>query len=83
MVDITPITSGGGGGGPSDYGKTYTYEQSAVSDEWTIEHNMGKYPSVTVVDSAGNEIIAEVQYIDKNNLVIYMASPFKGTAYLN
>lgn len=63
--------------------KTFVYEQGVASDEWKITHNLNKYPSVTVVDSAGNEVIAEVTYTDLNRCVVTMTAAFKGKAYLN
>jgi hypothetical protein len=62
---------------------SYTYEQIAPSTVWAINHNMGKFPSVTIVDSAGTEVIGEVSYQDKSNLKISFSAPFSGTAYLN
>ena len=62
---------------------TYQYDQTIASDIWEINHNLGKFPSVTVVDSAGNMVETEVQYIDKNNCVVLTNGKFKGTAYLN
>lgn len=63
--------------------KNYLHTQSVVSDEWVINHNLNKYPSVTVIDSAGNEVIGDVEHIDKNNLKIKFASGFTGKATLN
>lgn len=62
---------------------TFVYEQGVASSEWTINHNLNKYPSVTVVDSAGNEVIAEVNYPSTNTCVVIMTAAFKGKAYLN
>lgn len=62
---------------------TYIHEQGEASSEWTINHNLNKFPSVTVVDSAGSEIIVGVRYVDANTCVIDLTSPFKGKAYLN
>jgi hypothetical protein len=61
----------------------YIHEQGVVSAVWTVQHNLNKYPSVTVVDSAENEIIAEVEYLDKNTVKITMSGESKGRAYLN
>lgn len=65
------------------YRTTYIHTQGVASSTWTINHNLNKYPSVTVVDSAENEIIASVKYQDANTCIIEMSSPFKGKAYLN
>ena len=39
-----------------DLNATFIYEQTSASDTWTINHSLGRYPSVTVVDSAGSVI---------------------------
>lgn len=61
----------------------YVHEQGVASAVWTVQHNLNKYPSVTVVDSAENEIIAEVEYLNKNSVQITMTGASKGRAYLN
>ncbi len=63
--------------------KTYIFEQGIASDVWYITHNLDKYPSVTVVDTAGTQFYVEVKYIDKSNIVLYMNGATKGKAYLN
>lgn len=65
------------------YRSTYIHEQATAASTWIINHNLNKYPAVSVVDSAENEIIASVKYQDANTCIIEMSSPFKGKAYLN
>lgn len=62
---------------------TYIHEQGIASDTWEIEHNLDKYPSVTLVDTAGTQFQGRVEYIDKNNCTVYMNGATKGKAYLN
>ena len=62
---------------------TYTHEQAIASDEWIIEHNLNRTPSITVVDSANNVIECAEQYIDMNTVKLYFNGSFKGKAYLN
>lgn len=62
---------------------SYTHNQSSASDVWTINHNLNKYPSVSVVDSAGSQVICEVRYIDANNLECKFVGALSGVAYLN
>lgn len=52
-------------------------------DVWEIEHNLGKFPSITVVDTANNVIYADVTYDDLNNVTITFASSVTGYAYFN
>lgn len=62
---------------------TFTYEQGVASDTWEITHNLGRKPSVVVVDSADNVFYPAVQYIDLNKVVITMNGATTGKAYLN
>lgn len=62
---------------------TYIHDQAASSDTWVIEHNLGRYPSVTVVDSAGTQFIVQVEYNSKNKITVYMNGSTTGKAYLN
>ncbi len=64
--------------------KTFVYEQTnAATLVWTITHNLNKNPSVTVLDTAGENIFGQVAYTDLNNLTITFTSGFRGFAYLN
>lgn len=62
---------------------TFIFTQSTASANWSIAHNLGKFPSVTVVDSANTEIDGDVEYIDSNNIALTFAVAFAGFAYLN
>ncbi len=66
-----------------DGDKTYVHYQNVQSDTWEIQHNLDKYPSVTVVDSANNIVIGDIRYIDANNVVITFTVPFSGKAFCN
>ena len=61
---------------------TFIFEQGTASDVWEIEHNLNKYPSVTVVDTTGRQFIPAVKYVDENNIIISMNGSFKGKALL-
>ena len=50
---------------------------------WNIQHNLNKYPSVTIVDTANTVIYAEITYSDLNNLTITFSSSVTGRAHLN
>lgn len=61
----------------------YVHKQNVSAASWTITHNLGKKPAVTVVDSADRNVVGQVQYINDNSLTITFKSAFKGEAYLN
>lgn len=48
----------------------------------TVNHNLGKFPSVLCIDSSGKEIIADVTYNDNNSFVVDWLPAFTGTVYL-
>lgn len=59
------------------------HEQTTPSDTWTINHGLGKFPSVTVVDSAGTWVIGELAYLDADTVQITFSCSFSGRAFLN
>ncbi len=63
--------------------KSYVHSQGVSSNEWTISHNLGKRPSVVIVDSAEDVVYGEVRYIDDNTIRIKFTGGFSGKAYLN
>ena len=63
--------------------KTFVYDQTVPSSEWTIKHNLEKFPAVNVVDSAGTEVIGAIDYIDINTVVITFTGAFSGRAFFN
>lgn len=63
--------------------KSYTHTQNSPATTWTVTHNLGKRPSVTVTDSAGTVVVGTVQHDSANQLQITFSSAFSGTAYCN
>lgn len=63
--------------------ETYTHVQSVASSTWVITHNLGKFPSVMVIDSSGNVVVGEITYNSNNQITIQFSAPFAGKAYLN
>lgn len=61
----------------------YVHNQSSASSSWTVVHNMGKFPSVSVVDTANDEVEASVTYNSNNQLTITFSAPVAGKAYIN
>ena len=62
---------------------TFTFNQTIPATTWTISHNLGKFPSVTVIDSANTVVIGSYVYIDNNNITLNFSAAFAGKAYLN
>lgn len=68
---------------------TYTHRQNNAAASWVINHNLGKFPSVSIKFSSNDQVyenvgaFAGVEYTDKNNLTINLAAAESGYAYLN
>jgi hypothetical protein len=70
---------GGGGGGDL----SYVHTQVSAAATWNVVHGLGKYPSVSVVDSGGNELLASVVYVDANTLTVTFGAATSGKVYVN
>lgn len=75
------------GGSPSAAG-VYTHNQTHPSATWVINHGLGFFPNVRIVDTGGNTIDGQIQDADNNSLVVnfFLAgAPYAliGKAYLS
>jgi hypothetical protein len=61
----------------------FVHDQPIALTPWTVDHNLGKFPDVTVVDSSLNEVETDIQYISLNRVVITMAISLAGKAFFN
>ncbi len=62
---------------------TFTWPQTTPLAIWTISHPLNKYPSVSIVDSAGTLVEGNVEYPSISQVIIMFSSAFSGTAILN
>ena len=73
-----------GPAGPMGSGSyAYIHSQLTPSIIWTIPHNLGGYPNITVVDSGQTMVVGDVQYSDANTIICTFSVPFGGMAYLS
>lgn len=64
--------------------KYFAFEQGISSNTWTIQHNLNKHPSITIVDEYERVIPGfAAEYIDNNTVIVSFNAAFKGKAYLN
>jgi hypothetical protein len=62
---------------------SYEHIQGTASNSWTITHNLGFKPNVTVIDSAGTIYEGEIAYINTSTLTISFSAAFSGKAFLS
>jgi hypothetical protein len=74
LADVQQILTAGGA--------QYVHQQDMPLEVWQIDHNLGGYPAVAVVDSANRVGFGEVTYLDVNRLTVAFSAGFSGRAYL-
>ena len=68
---------------------SFVHHQNSANTSWTINHNLGKFPSVSIKFSSSDEVysnvgaFAGVIYTNENSLTINLAAAESGYAYLN
>jgi hypothetical protein len=68
--------------------KNFVHNQIGLSSTWSVTHNLNKFPSVTIVDTAGTVITGEITYTNLNEATISFTSngnalPQAGKAFFN
>jgi len=63
--------------------KNFVFTQNVAASTWVITHNLGKYPSVAIVDSADTVVKGDIQYDSINQVTVSFRSAFAGKAFLN
>ena len=69
-----PPGSGEGGG-------VYEHTQTVSAATWTIVHNLGFNPAVTIVDSAGSVLMAALEYTSLTTVTARFSGATSGKAY--
>lgn len=66
------------GSGDKNYAQPFV-----TSSEVVVTHNLGKYPAITVVDSAYSEVIGEVVHNNTMQATVTFSASFSGVVYCN
>jgi hypothetical protein len=62
---------------------TFVFTQTVAATVWNVNHNLGKFPSISVVDTANTVVTGQYEYTDNNNVILKFSAGFAGKAYLN
>lgn len=61
----------------------FVYDRNFINaSSWIIDHNLNKYPQVTIIDDDGNLVDADILYNTLNQVTITFAIPRSGKAVL-
>jgi hypothetical protein len=63
--------------------KNFVFSQDVASATWSVTHNLNKYPSVSVVNSANITVYGDVDYDSLNSVTITFNAAHTGKAFLN
>lgn len=75
-TDWAPLTVVPGG---SNF---YVHNQTSLASTWIINHNLNRYPSVTLFDNTNTLFMTDVIYSSLNTVTVVNSSPIIGTAVL-
>ena len=62
---------------------TFIFEQAVAATTWDITHNLGKFPSITVIDTGNTVVTGEYNYVSNIRVILTFSAAFAGKAYLN
>ena len=62
---------------------TFIFTQNVPATTWNIQHNLGKFPSITVIDTGDTVVTGEYNYTSNTNVILTFSAAFAGKAYLN
>ena len=62
---------------------SFTFNQSVANSVWTINHTLPYRPNITLVNSIGQIIFANVDYVSATQITVSHSVPIAGTAYLS
>ena len=68
--------------GPAGLSFVYwEHDQTTPLAVWTVVHNLGRIPAITVIDSGANSVWGDYTYPDLNTTTLTFSAAFSGTAY--
>ena len=61
----------------------YTHYQDTPEETWYVVHNLGKNPTISVVNSAGDVIYPDIKHTSVNTCELYFKSAMSGRVFCN
>ncbi len=79
VIRLTPFVQGEKGD-PGAAINTFTHQQSVPASVWTIDHNLGFWPDVTVFDTNGAIVDCHITNPSLNRTTLTFSEAIVGTA---
>lgn len=80
------VSSGNGTKFDAHYAQTFTnlsWSPVLGNYQMTVAHNLGKFPSVQVIDSVNNIVVPQITFVNANSVTFTAQGPFSGKVYFN
>lgn len=61
-------------------GASYFHTQAVASASWTINHNLGRLPAVSLLSPGYAEVVGDVVHTNTNQVIAHFAVPQTGFA---
>lgn len=71
---------GAAGADGADGATGYDFTQASASALWTINHNLGRKPMITLFTPGGQQMMADVLHVSTNQAQVSFAAPQTGSA---
>lgn len=59
----------------------YEHDQAVSLSDWQVDHNLGRYPTIMVIDSSGFLIEGEIEHVSRDRFFVRFNSPQTGKVY--
>ena len=79
-VDMGAMGPQGPPGADGADASSYTHTQASAASTWTIPHNLGWRPTITVLSTGGVQVIAEVVHLSALTAQVLFVEPMAGSA---
>ena len=63
--------------------QNFEFTQATPETEWIIEHNLDKFPAITILKDDGVQIYGGVFYNSLNTVTLSFSQPITGKAFLS
>lgn len=67
----------------SSSGDIFEHDQTTPLQDWTVNHNLGRYPELTIIGDDGNQVITDVEHVSVNTAIVHFATLTTGKAVCN
>jgi hypothetical protein len=57
--------------------------QGIPSATWTVNHTLGYFPNVTVIDTLNRRVFGDITYVSISEITLSFSGAFSGKAYLS